>query len=309
MRFLLLTALLLTYGCTTMDQRSIISPSESIYYKANEHYENKEFNEAITHYEKFLEAKPRSDLATPAKLNLGMSHYYRSDYRQAYSFLKELDIKDENIKAYIAGILKICEAEAGTEIKVQKQAKLAEATAKGAGGQIQINIIDAYLDDFGSVVLTGKTNRILTVLVEDEKIDLSGDNIFTTSVPTWKKGRSISVVAKDGSGRSKELDYFPDGESPNEPDGLREVNTTSNSAEIEWDENNEDDIKGYRLFYGLQGKSPREISELIEDNDYDVVGLASQVEGPNKTFEFFLRAVDKMGNESSDSDTLEVTIP
>ncbi len=308
MRFLLLAVLLFTYGCTTMDHSTFISPSESLYHDANNFYEDKEFRSAIDLYEEFLEAKPRSDLAVPAKLNLGMSYYYSSDYKQAHSILRKIDLEDENIKEYVSGILKICEAEAGDEIKVEEQAKLAKAAEKGKGGQIQVEIIDAYLDDFGSVILTGKTNRILTVLVEGEKSSLDGNNIFTASV-FWRKGMPISIVAKDESGGLSELDYFPDGESPDQPEGLNVSNTTSNSAEIEWDENREDDIKGYRLFYRLKGGSEREVSELITRTRYEIVGLENYIDGANKTFEFYLRAVDKMDNESGNSDILEATLP
>ncbi len=308
MRALLLIALLFTYGCTTMDQRAIISPSESLYYKANEFYENKEFYAAIDLYEQYLETKPRSSLSVPAKLNLGMSHFYNASYKEAYTTLKDLDQKDENIKAYVDTILKTCEAEAGDEIKAEEQAKQAAVTAQASAGSIEIEVLDVYLDDFGSVVLKGKTSIEATVIVNNDAVTLDKTNTFTASV-SWKKGNSISITAKDASGASGELSYFPDGESPEEPESLRVVNTSSNSAEIEWDKNYADDIKGYRLYFRLKGGSTREVPDLIEDTKYEVVGLANYVEGSNKTFEFYLRAVDKMNNESEDSDILEVTIP
>ena len=94
MRALLLIFLLMTTGCTTMDQRAIISPSESLYYKANEFYENKEFKSAIELYEEYLEEKPRSTLSVPAKLNLGMSYYYTGNFIEAYTALKDLKLKE-----------------------------------------------------------------------------------------------------------------------------------------------------------------------------------------------------------------------
>lgn len=308
MRILPLIVLLLISGCTTMDHSKIVSPSESLYYRADKQYEDKNFREAIDLYKEFLEAAPKSDLAVPANLNMGMSYYYSGDYKEAYLTLKEIDLEDENIKEYVEGILNICKAEAGDEIKAEEQVKDAEATKKGAGGQIQVEVTDAYIDDFGSVVLTGKTNRVLTVLVDGKKAALNENNVFTASA-SWKRGKSILVVAKDDSGGKRELDYFPDRENPDEPEGLRARNTSENSAEIEWDENTEDDIKGYRLYYRLKGGSSREVPEIIEETNYEVVGLQTMVEGANKTFEFYVRAVDKMNNESDDSDILEVTIP
>ena len=308
MRLVLLLILILTGGCTTMEHNTLVSPSEALYYKANQFYENKEFNTAVVYYEDFLEAKPRSELAIPAKLNLGMSHYYLEDFKQAYLTLKDIDIKDENIKKYVDEILSICKDQAGNAIKAEEQAQRAQAAEKGTAGQIKIDIFDAYVDDFGEVVLTGQTNRIASVTVDGRPISLDGNNMFTASV-SWLKGNPIEIVAKDDNGNTDELNYFPDSESPEKPRGLRVINTTSNSIEIEWDNNTEDDIKGYKLFYRLKGGSIREVPDIIQDTKYELVGLQSYVQGANRTFEFYLRAVDKMNNESEDSDTLEVVLP
>ncbi|MCK5014480.1 MAG: fibronectin type III domain-containing protein [Candidatus Omnitrophica bacterium] len=308
MRTFYLVILLLTCGCTTIEHNAFVSPSESLYYKANRSYEEKDFATAIRLYNEFLEAKPRSELVVSTNLNLGMSHYYSGDYKQSYLILKKLDITDENIKKYVDGILKICQTEAGSEIEAEKKAELAAATDKTKASQVKIRITDASIDNFGSVVLVGKTNRIASVTVNGEKVALDGNNEFSASV-AWKKGRSITIAAKDESGGLSELDYFPDGESPEEPEGLGVINTSSNSIEIEWDENNENDIKGYRLFYRLKSGSTKEVPEIIEDTQYEVVGLRGYVEGANRTFEFYLRAVDKMNNESDDSDILEVVLP
>ena len=149
MRTLLLISLLLVCGCTSMEHNAFVSPSESLYYKANQSYEDKEFSAAIGLYNDFLEAKPRSDLAVPAQLNLGMSDYYSGEYKQAYLTLKEIDITDESIKRYVDGILKTCQAQAGDEIKAEEKAEQVAAADTTKSGQIKISITDAYLDDFG----------------------------------------------------------------------------------------------------------------------------------------------------------------
>jgi hypothetical protein len=308
MRLFLLVALITTCGCAAMEHNTLISPSESLYYKANESYEQKAFSEAIELYSKFLEESPRSNLAVPAKLNLGMSYYYTKDYKQAYLTLKETEVKDANIKEYVDGILKICQAEAGDAIEAEKKTELSETTGTTIDGQIQILVSNAYIDDFGTLVLEGMTNKAATVTIDGEQAPLDGRNIFKASV-SWRKGRSITIIAKDASGGSNELDYFPDGESPEEPEGLSVISASSNSIEIEWEESNEDDIKGYRLFYRLKGGSTKEVPNLIEDTEYEVVGLEGYVDGSNRTFQFYLRAVDQMNNESDDSDILEADLP
>jgi len=304
----LLLILLLASGCASMEHSKLISPSETLYNEANEYYEGEMFNAAIKRYKEFLEKNPNSKLAVPANLNLGMSHYHNGDYHEAYLTLKDIKIKDENIKKYVDGIIEICKTEAGDEIEAEEKAQLAAAQAEEtSAGPIEIQVLDAYLDDFGSVVLKGKTDTTATVIVGGNKVTPDQNNIFTATV-NWKKGDSISISAKGISGGSGDLNYFPDGERPYKPQSLQAINITSNSIEIEWfrnDRNDEDEIKGYRLFYRRQGGSLKEVQDLIKDTKHEVIGFGS---GSSNTIEFFLRAVDKMNNESDDSDILEADL-
>jgi len=302
-RFLLLT-LLLTTGCTSVEHNQLVSPSESRYYEANEFYESQRYYAAIQLYEEFLKSKPKARLAISAKLNLGMSHYYNEDYKSAYDVLKEINIKDENIKKYVAEIVDICKTNAKDEIEAEEEAEIAATSEITDGGEIEITILDAYLDAFGDVVLKGIVNTTATVMIDEKTIKLDANNGFSASA-SWKKGDSIVITAKDSAGNSGELDYFPDGERPDKPERLRTINITSNSIEIEWDENDENDIKGYRLFYRRKGGSLQEVPDLIEDTQHEVVGFGS---GSSNTIEFYLRAVDKMDNESDDSDILEADL-
>ena len=307
MRYLLTALLVFLSGCTTMDTHRIVSPAESIYYRANESYEERDFEKAIELYNEYLEKRPRSKLAVAAKLNLGMSYYFNGDFFKAYNTLKDLDPKDESIKAYLKGVLEVCEREAGDKIKVEQAAKEQVAQPTGTG-TLKIQVTDAYIDDFGSLIIKGKTSVPATVVVDRNQVALDASNAFTASV-RWRKGQPVLINATDPNGATGELNYFPDGERPEKPEGLREVNTSANSAGIEWDENDENDIKGYRLYYRLRGGTAREVPDLIKDDRHEVVGLQTYVEGANKTFEFYIRAVDKMNNESEDSDILEVTLP
>jgi len=167
-----------------------------------------------------------------------------------------------------------------------------------------ITILDAYLDNFGSVILKGTVDQESTITIDKRKIEPDDNNIFSATA-SWKKGNPILITALGVDGGIGELDYFPDGEAPLKPERLRTINITSNSMEIEWDENEEDDIKGYRLFYQSQGGALKEVPNLIVDTKYDAVGLSSSV---SNTFQFYLRAVDKMDNESEDSDILEADL-
>jgi len=304
MHILLLVLSLAVSGCTTMGRNALISPTESLYYDATERYEHTAYYSAVQLYEEFLEAAPKSKLAPAAKLNLGMAHYYNEDYKEAYDIFKDLNVKDENIKKYIAEILEICKTEAKDEITAEEEAKVAEAAKAAEAGEIIITILDAYVDNFGSVVLKGTVDQESTVTIDKRKIEPDDSNIFDATA-SWKKGEPILITALGVDGGIGELNYFPDGEAPDKPERLRTINITSNSIEIEWDENDEDDIKGYRLFYRSQGGALKEVPDIIEDTKYDAVGLSGSV---SSTFEFYLRAVDKMDNESQDSDILEADL-
>jgi len=304
MRTLVFILALAVSGCTTMGRNALVSPTESMYYDATERYEHTAYYSAIQLYEQFLETAPRSELAPAAKLNLGMAHYYNEDYKKAYDALKDLSVKDENIKKYVAGILEICKTEAKDEIKAEEEAKIAEAAKAAEAGEIIITILDAYVDSFGSVVLKGTVDQKSTITIDKRKVESDDNNVFNATA-SWKKGEPILITASGASGAIGELDYFPDGEAPDMPQRLRTINITSNSIEIEWDENDEDDIKGYRLFYQSQGGALKEVRDLIEDTQYDAVGLSSSI---SSTFQFYIRAVDKMDNESPDSDILEADL-
>lgn len=305
MRILLLLLMLTASGCTTMGKNSFVSPTESVYFDAEKKFENGAYHSAIQLYEQFLEAKPRSELAPAAKLNLGMAHYYNEDYKLAYDAFKDLTVEDENIKKYVDEILEICKTEAKDEIEAEEKVKIAKAEKAAEAGEIEIIVLDAYLDNFGAVILKGTVDQESTVTIENKKINPDDNNIFNATAASWKKGDSILITATGTDGSIGELNYFPDGEEPLKPERLRTINITSNSIEIEWDENDEEDIKGYRLFYRSLGGSLREVQELIADTQHEIVGLAGR--GSN-TIEFYLRAVDKMDNESEDSDILQADL-
>jgi len=284
-----------------------VSPTDYLYYKGNRHYNRLEFIEAIELYKQFIERKPNSNLIPPATLNLGMSYYYLQKYKDAYVTLNELAVDDPSIKAYVKKVLASCKTKAPEAIAEVETVRTEVAAEKErpVGGNIRITILDAYLDDIGNVIIKGQTNKAATIAVNGTRTGVDENNQFTASF-SWKKGTSIPIRAKDENGNSGDLKYFPDSEPPDAPENLTPISISSDSIEIEWDANEEEDIKGYRLYYQPAGKSLQEIPELITETRYEVVGLAKF---GVSTFQFYLEAYDKMDNRSDKSDTLEVTIP
>lgn len=305
----ILILIVLVSGCTVARKRQLISPSDFLYYQGNMYYEERNFAKAIELYKKLLKRKPNSELATPAKLNLGMAYYYTEFFKDAYTTLKDVKVEDANMKIFVDKILEVSRAAAVDEIALEEAAQAELAAKKSPTGiPVRITVTDVYLDDYGSVLLTGTTDKKATVSVNGETATIKENNTFTASF-TWKKGTAISIAAKNEDGDTGELNYFPDSEPPLKPENLRVINSSSNSIEIEWDENSEEDIRGYKLYYRLKGGALQEVQEIIEEKKYEIVGLQNYTSGSNRTFEFYLRAVDRMYNESEDSDILETDLP
>ena len=299
-----------TLNCGIAHANLLMNPSSYLYEKGNKHYENGDFAKAISKYKEYLEKNPNSVLSVSAELNIGMSYYYMDDYVNAFNTLSEINIRDDEIKTYILDILKECKEKAGDEIKAiaqEKQQASMQTAQTGQGNEIKISVIDAYLDDFDELVIVGQTSLTADVFINENKIN-SQNNRFESTL-SWKRGERVVIEARDKDGNSGVLDFFPDSEPPDPPDRLFVSSSSSNSMEVRWDDNEEDDIKGYRLYYRRRGGSWIEVRELIEDTDYEVVGLSNKVSPTERRIQFQLKAVDKMNNESDPSDILEEELP
>jgi len=302
---LLISISIIFTGCLSIPmQTKFTSPKESLYFHGNRYYEESNFEKAIEYYNKFLEEIPNSELSIPGKLNLGMSYYYTKDYKNAYETLKDIELTDSNLKEYVQKIVSVCEGHVGEILEKESQAQAKESVKKGL---IRISIIDAYIDSRDLVIL-GKTDKPASLKIDGEAVTLKGDNTFKAEI-SWKKGKSVLLIAEDENNNAGELKFFPDSEPPEEPEGLQVLNTSNNSIEIGWDENSEKDVIGYKIYYRLKGSKLHEVRDIIDDDRYEEVGLSNYVEGANRTFQFYIRAVDKMLNESDDSDILEVDLP
>ncbi|MFT7539034.1 MAG: tetratricopeptide (TPR) repeat protein, partial [Lysobacterales bacterium] len=178
----LILLILLITGCTTAERHTFINPSEYLYHKGNNHYEAKEFNQAIDKYQEFLKGNERSSLAIPAQLNLGMSYYYSGDYVNAYTMLSKTTLKDPNLKKYTNSIIEECRSYAGDEIANLTQATpTTKETKKDPAETISITITDAFINNFGSLVVTGQTNMPTTIFVDNKSATADSKNKFTIS--------------------------------------------------------------------------------------------------------------------------------
>jgi tetratricopeptide (TPR) repeat protein len=289
--------LILFFGCSLPLQK-ITAPSQTYYYQANQLMENKDYSQAIEKYQIFLKKNPSSSLYVPAKLNLAMSYYYSGKLKEAEETLKTIKIEDPAIKTFIEGILNKC----------AQQTKTVDQPQETQAGKINIEIIETSVDDLGTLTIKGKTNQPAAVYINNALAQTSENNQFNLNLP-WKKSNAIILLAKDALGNSGTREYYPDSEPPQKPSGLSVINTSSNSAQIEWEANQENDINGYKLYYQLKGSSRQEIPDLISKTHYEIIGLYNLSTPTNKTFQIYLRAVDKMNNYSDTSDILEITLP
>jgi hypothetical protein len=175
--------------------------------------------------------------------------------------------------------------------------------------ELAVEIRGGYKGRFGNLLLEGLVNRPAMIYVDGNKAADAHNNRFTLEVQ-WDVGEPILIMAEDRQGNTKEIEFWPDREPPEKPENLRVIHVTPNSVEFEWNENDEPDIAGYKVYYGLKGSGAREVPGIVSDNKHEIVGLKNFIRGANRTFQFSLRAVDAMGNESQAiSDVLEVTVP
>lgn len=297
--FRLIILLFITFlsSCSTMNPKLLVCPSEHLYCQANDLYEVKNYQTAIDKYKLFLDRYPQSELTTSVKLNLAMSYYYLNNCDDAYKILKSLNIQDKNLKSFLDKIISECEG----KISIDKP------TGTINTDNIIITITDAYLDDSDTLFIKGNVSEKSQVTVNGVSAAIKDNNEFT-AITSWKKGTGVEIVARINGNETK-LNYFPDSEEPKKPTNIRTINTTTNSINLEWDKNDEEDIKGYKLYYRLKNGGQQEVSEIIKKTDYEIIGLQRLVDGTNKTFQFYLRAIDKMGNYSNPSDIFEATLP
>jgi len=118
----------------------------------------------------------------------------------------------------------------------------------------------------------------------------------------------VKLPEADGTGREAESelsgevsltprDEFP----PATPSGLRAA-AAPQSVQLSWNANTETDLAAYRVYRGVEGGPMERIAEVGVPaySDANVV--------PAKTYRYAVSAVDRLGNESAPSDTVEVQL-
>lgn len=170
---------------------------------------------------------------------------------------------------------------------------------------IQIKVASAELDDFGYVELKGTTKKGAQLTAENEVLTVDEEGNFSGRI-RCPSNKQIKFAAEDRAGNSAE-EIFADRDYPNRPVGLRLLALRGTSADIEWDENRETDLKGYNLYYTLQGEfsDAKNNRAVITDTRYTIDDLRR-----GKTYIVYIRAIDKLDNESdSSSGRLTITVP
>lgn len=169
----------------------------------------------------------------------------------------------------------------------------------------QIKVTSAELDDFGYAELTGLTKKGAKLTAEGEVLAVDEQGNFSGRIK-WPNNKQIKLTAEDQAGNSAE-EIFADSDYPIRPTGLRLVAQRNRNADIEWDANREADLKGYNLYYSSAGDftDAKNNRAVITDIRYTIDNLQ-----PGKTYTVYIRAVDKLGNESEPSDRrLTINVP
>jgi hypothetical protein len=95
------------------------------------------------------------------------------------------------------------------------------------------------------------------------------------------------------------VDTFP----PAAPAGLH-ASAAPNSIELNWDRNTEPDLNGYRIYRATAGGPFEKLADVSAIPSYSDRAVES-----GKTYHYAITALDRSGNESPRSPTLEVVLP
>ncbi|HPG29182.1 MAG TPA: fibronectin type III domain-containing protein, partial [bacterium] len=166
----------------------------------------------------------------------------------------------------------------------------------------EIEISDYYIDSFEYFQIEGIISPECEITVNDEKIN-SKNGKFKGKVKVRLKKPVKIVLLKNGEPINQREIY--DVEEPIQPSGLEAVSVDRNRVEIRWNENGEEDLAGYNVFYADKRgswKKANKDGDLIKNTEYTISGLHS-----GNKYKIRISAVDRMKNESSYSDDMEIT--
>ncbi len=166
----------------------------------------------------------------------------------------------------------------------------------------QIKITSAELDDFGYAQIKGVTEPGAQLSVDGQLFAVDEQGSFNGSIK-WPNNKQVPLTAIDRAGNiTKEV--FSDTDYPARPTGLRVRSQSGINVDLAWNDNLEPDLKGYNVYYSSTGEfsDKKNNREIITGAVYSMTELRS-----GRTYTVYLRAVDKMGNESEGS-TPAITI-
>jgi hypothetical protein len=116
---------------------------------------------------------------------------------------------------------------------------------------------------------------------------------------TQKAGDSEAQSDLSDAAEVTPVDMFP----PSVPGGLNAIAAVDH-IELVWERNTEPDMAGYRLYRGPAEGAMEKIADIAEAPSYSDRTLES-----GKRYRYAVSAVDRSGNESKQSETVEITAP
>lgn len=84
-------------------------------------------------------------------------------------------------------------------------------------------------------------------------------------------------------------------------------NAWAGIVSVQWNANTEDDLAGYRLYYGIQSRGDAAYTETVEISDSAATSWSLELDAG--TYYFGLTAFDAAGNESGMSTEVTAVIP
>jgi len=159
---------------------------------------------------------------------------------------------------------------------------------------------EVVLDEDNGSYSTRKEDVFITTILEEDKEVSSSLAILPDG--TYK----VSAVSYDAAGNLaieniKDADALViDTIAPSVPTGLKTVSKMPSSISISWDKNTEEDLLGYRVYWGTKEGEYKNIEDVGMSTSYTLKGLTSST-----TYYFKVLAYDRASNESLLSSSLE----
>ena len=114
-----------------------------------------------------------------------------------------------------------------------------------------------------------------------------------------KAGAAVAESDLSDPGQVTPVDTF----APATPSGLNAIAAASN-IELVWERNTEPDLAGYRIYRSLAGGAFEKVADIPEAPSYSDNKLES-----SKLYRYAISAVDRSGNESKQSEPVEISAP